>query len=111
MTSIKIVGIISNIVLSVIYAASSWIISFFGLMLYIYTPKESISIAQVFLLISSIIFICTILFCLIGIILSIILRKKEKHIPSLIIQFLPFVTVLLAVFLMIVSMVLGNNTI
>ena len=106
MKSIKIVGIISNIVLSVIYAASSWIISFFGLMLYIYTPKESISIAQMFLLVSSILFICTILFCLIGIILSIILRKKEKHILSLIIQFLPFVTGLFAVFLMVVSMVL-----
>ena len=109
MKRIKTIGIISNIVLSVIYAAFSWIISFFGLMLYTYTPKESISIAQVFLLVSSILFICTILFCLIGIILSIILRKKEKHILSLIIQFLPFVTGLFAVFLMVVSMVLGNT--
>ncbi|MBR3964064.1 MAG: hypothetical protein IKJ80_01500 [Clostridia bacterium] len=105
----KTVGIVSNIVLSVVYAASSWIISFLGLMLYVYTPKENISIAQIFLLMSSIIFICTILFCAIGIILSIILRKKEKYIPSLIIQFLPFATVAFATFLMIVSMILGNT--
>ena len=109
MKKINTVGIISNSILSLLYASSSWILSFFGLMLYVYTPKENISIAQIFLLISSIIFICTILFCAIGIILSIVLRRKEKYVPSFIIQFLPFATVLCAVFLMIVSMILGNT--
>ena len=109
MKAIKTAGIISNIVLSVIYSTTSWIFSFFGLMLYVYTPKEPFAVGQIFLLESSIIFLCTVIFCVIGIVLSVVFRKKQKYTASFIIQFLPFFTVLFAISLMIISTILGNT--
>lgn len=103
MKMVKITVGISNIVLSVIYAAFSWIVSFFGLMLYTYTPKENFSVSQIIGLASSVILICTILFCVIGIIASVVLLKKGKYKLSFAIQFLPFATVFFALFLILVS--------
>ncbi len=103
MKIVKIAVGISNIVLFGIYAAFSWVVSFFGIVLYAYTPKENVTTAQIIALVASVILICTVLFCLAGIIASVVLLKKGKYKLSFTIQFLPFATVFFALFLILVS--------
>ena len=101
------VGIVSNIILSVLYASFSWLISGFGLMVLV-RLFNNWTIGQILLLSSSILLICTPIFSIVGILLSIILRKMEKYVFSFIIQFLPFVTILLAELLFGTQMIFGN---
>ena len=101
------VGVVSNIILSVLYASFSWLISGFGLMVLV-RLFNNWTIGQILLLSSCILFICTPIFSIVGILLSIILRKMEKYVFSFIIQFLPFVTILLAELLFATQMIFGN---
>ena len=105
---LRIIGIVSNVILSIIYAIYSLVVSFFGLMLLVYSNPSSFSFVKVIILASGVLFLSTILFSIAGIVLSVILRIKGRFVWSLIIQFLPLATTLLAVFLFILSVFVGN---
>ena len=108
MKNLKKIGIISNVVFSLIYLSCSWILSFFGLLVLINGFLQGNELAQSFLLISGVLFLGTVLFCIVGIVLSIIFRMREKYVASFLIQLLPFGSTLLALLLMAASMVLMN---
>ena len=107
----KTIGIIFNIVLTFIYAGCSWLFSFFGLMLLtnIHIPEEGMTVGGILLMVCGVLLLCTILFCVIGIFASVILRKKEQYLKSFVIQFLPFFTLLIAMVLFLLSIFLGDT--
>ena len=98
--------IISNIVFSVIYAVSSWFVSILGCLLLFGSLSDKV-FPKIFYFASSFLLIGTPIFCVIGIVLSVVLRKKEKYKWSLSIQLLPFVTILISICFLLLSMVLG----
>ena len=59
-------------------------------------------------LILSVAFLCALPLCIIGIILSIAFRGKEKYKESFLIQLLPFASVIVGIFLFVVSMFWSN---
>ena len=99
--------VISNIFLSVIYAVSSWFVSILGYLLLFGSLSDGVCFPKIFYYSSSFLLMGTPLFCIIGIVLSVVFRKKEKYKWSLSIQLLPFATILLSVCFLLLSMVLG----
>ena len=104
----KIIGIISNIVFLVLYIPLSVFFSFLGLMFLAYA-EYTWAISHILLIGAGAFLLCTPIFCVIGLVLSIVFRKKEKYADSYVIQLVPFFTVLYAIFLMILSMLFGNG--
>ena len=92
--------IVSNIIFSVFYTLFSWIIAFLGFMFL------SLGSSSICLLLASLLFLLTPIFCIFGIVFSIILRKKGKYTASFLVQFTPFATLGIALVLFIFSMVL-----
>lgn len=81
--------IISNILLSIFYISVSWVLSvvsflFMTGMSWSWSPDEVIG----FLLL--IVVFLTPVFCVLGIVLSVIQRKRENYATAFWIQFLPF---------------------
>ena len=99
--------IISNIFLSVIYTVSSWFVSILGYLLLYGSLSDGVWFPKIFYFASSLLLMGTPIFCIIGIVLSVIFRKKEKYKWSLSIQLLPFATILLSICFLLLSMVLG----
>ncbi|MBE6809520.1 MAG: hypothetical protein E7521_00485 [Ruminococcaceae bacterium] len=105
---IIVVGIISNIILSVLYAICSWFASVFGLLFLTALSSNNWSVLLVFQLIACILLVATPIFSIVGIVLSVIMRKKEKFTFSFLIQFLPFLTCGFSIFLTVICMIFGN---
>ncbi len=105
---INIAGIISNIILSVLYAICSWFVSVFGLLFLTALSSNNWSVLLVFQLIACILLVATPIFSIVGIVLSVIMRKKEKFTLSFLIQFLPFLTCGFSIFLTVLCMILEN---
>lgn len=95
---------ISNIVLSVIYAVSFLFPFGLGLTLLSLGFAEKTYIA-VCSLISSLLLLLTPVFCVLAIVFSIVFRKKQNYVASLLIQFLPFGTIGVAVIAFFLSVV------
>ncbi len=104
----KLFGIISNIASIVLVGPFSVYFSFLGLMFLVYSdPAESIT--KIFLVLGGGLFLCTPIFLIVGLILSVIFRKKGKYIESYLIQLLPFASVISGVFLMVVAIFFGDS--
>lgn len=103
----KIVCIVTIVILSVLYAAFSWIESCLGLML-LSLPFGDLSAAEMICLIAGVLCLLAPVFCITGIVLSIIQLRKEKYAAAFILQFLPVFTTVYAVLIFLVSMVFGN---
>ena len=81
----------SNIILSVVYVLYGWIFGFLGLMFFsLGLPDAPFTAVCYFLAV--LLFSLTPIFCILGIVLSVILRKKKAFLVSFLIQFLPFAT-------------------
>lgn len=105
----KTIGVISNILLSVLYVIYSWVVAVVGMMLLVILVFEAEwSASFVFLFTSSVLLTCTPLFCFLGILFSVRLRKKGYHGDSFQIQFLPFGTTFVAIVFAIFSMFFGS---
>lgn len=82
---------ISNIVLSVLYVLCGWLFGFLGLMFFsLGLPDNPFTAFCSFS--ASLLFFLTPVFCILGIVLSVIFRKKKSFSASFMIQFLPFCT-------------------
>lgn len=98
--------VLSNILLSVLYAVYSIVPVVFGLMLAVCIEKID-SIVDIILLITCVLLIVTPIFGVIGIVLSVKFRKKEKYFEAFAIQLLPFSTVVISAIMMVISMIMG----
>lgn len=103
----KILGIISNIVSLVFVTPFSFYFGVLGLLL-LSSTDFTWSFLCIIQTISSALFICAPLSCILGIILSVIFRKKGNYKNSYLIQLLPFMLVLLGIFVMVTTMIFGN---
>ena len=108
MISKKVLGIISNLVAVILSVPLCLYFSFLGLMFLTFTGPI-ISIPRFFSLAAGGIWLCTPIFCIVGLILSVVFRKKDKYKYSYIVQLLPFFTVLTACFFVIISTIFGNT--
>ena len=103
----KTLGIISNILSVLLVGPFSIYFSVLGLM-FITSIDFTWSFSCIINAFSSVSFLCTLPACIIGIVLSIIFRIKGKYKESYLIQLLPFVSVIVGVFLFVVSMIWSN---
>lgn len=85
----KIICIVSNVVLSYFYISTSWMVSLVALF-YISALNFQASIVEAFWCVALGIVILTPLFCILGIVLSVIKWRKEHYVRAFLWQFLPF---------------------
>ena len=103
----KTLGIISNTLSVLLVGPFSIYFSVLGLM-FITSIDFTWSFSCIINAFLSVSFLCTLPACIIGIALSIIFRIKGKYKESYLIQLLPFVSVIVGVFLFVVSMFWSN---
>ena len=110
MINSKKTGVISNIILSIFYACFAWIPSVFGLVPFLMAskPLSVLSVYDVFFLATFALITGTLLFAVLGIVLSVILRRLGKYTASFVIQFLPFFTLGMSLFTLFISMFLDG---
>ncbi len=94
----KIICIISNVVLSYFYVSTSWMVSLAALF-YITALNFQASIVEAFWCVALGIIILTPIFCILGIVLSILRWRKDHYVSAFLWQFLPFATLGLSVVL------------
>ena len=102
----KTICIISNIILSYFYLSTSWMLSLAALF-YITALNFKASVVEAFWVVALGIIILTPIFCILGIILSILKWRKEHYVRAFLWQFLPFVTLALSVVLFLAPIYLG----
>ena len=103
----KVLGVISNILSVLLVFPFSMYFSALGLM-FITSIDFTWSFSCIINIVSSVSFLSTLPVCITGIILSIIFRKKGKYKENYLIQLLPFASVIIGVFLFVVSMIWSN---
>jgi len=103
----KAICIISNIILSYFYLSTSWMLSLAALF-YITALNFQASIVEAFWCVALGIIILTPLFCILGIVLSIIKWRKEHYVHAFLWQFLPFATLAFSLLLFVVPIYLVN---
>ena len=96
---------ISNVILSLIYIPTGVVFGVLGLLFLSLGFSEN-SFSAICAFVSSATFLLTPIFCVIGIVLSVIFRKKKSLYASFLIQFLPFCTLGIAVFAFFLSLFL-----
>ncbi len=95
----------SNIVLSVMYVLWGWVFSFLGIMFFsLGSPDEPFKAICHYC--SSALLLLTPIFCILGIVFSVLFRKKKAYVASFIIQFSPFLTLGIAVVLFFLSVLM-----
>ena len=97
----------SNVILSIIYLLGGWVFSFLGIMLLsmgILGSSDNL-LEIIFYFTYSILLLLIPLFAVLGIVFSILLRKRGSFLASFLIQFLPFVILGFAVTTYLLSMI------
>ena len=103
----KALCIISNILLSYFYISTSWMVSAAALF-YITALNFEGSVVEAFWCVALGIIILTPLFCILGIVFSIVKWRKEHYVRAFLWQFLPFATLGLSILLFVVPIYLVN---
>lgn len=92
----KAICIISNIILSYFYISTSWMISAAALF-YITALNWQASVVEAFWFVGTALIAATPIFCILGIVLSVIKWRKERYLSAFLVQFLPFGTLALSI--------------
>jgi ABC-type siderophore export system fused ATPase/permease subunit len=82
---------VSNIILSIVYVPGGWIFGFLGLMFFSLGLPDA-PFTAICSFVASLLFLLTPVFCILGILFSVLLRKKNAFVAAFLIQFLPFMT-------------------
>ena len=104
----KTLGIISNILSVLLIGPFSIYFSVLGFLLLTHHVDFSWSIFSAIDAIATVAFIWTLPACVLGIILSVIYRKKGKYKESYLIQLLPLAVAIIGVFLFVIGMFWSN---
>lgn len=107
MAAKKVLGIISNIVAVILYIPLCIYFIVLGLFI-LFAIGSTNSIFDLLALLGCYIWIGTPIACIVGIIFSIIFRKRDMYAASYVIQLLPIKTILIAGALIIISIITGN---
>ena len=104
----KTICIISNIVLSYFYISTSWMVSAAALFYFVAVGWEMTSFIHICWMLGCGMIALTPIFCILGIVLSILRWRKERYLRAFLVQFLPFATLVLSVLFFIVPIYLVN---
>ena len=89
----KAICIISNVILSGFYISTSWMVSAAALFYLVALGWDWTSLAQIIWIIATTLIAATPIFCLLGIIISIVKWVRERYLGAFLVQFLPFGTI------------------
>ena len=89
----KAICIISNVLVSGLYMSTSWMVSAAALFYLVALGWDWTSSAQIIWIIATILIAATPIFCLLGIIISIVKWVRERYLGAFLVQFLPFATI------------------
>lgn len=104
----KFLCLVSNVFLSVLYIPVSIYWAIFGVLLIVAMDRFHIdSVGEVVFLLSAVIMLLTPIFAILGIVLSVAQRKRERYGTSFLVQLLPLTTMGLSVLVLYLSMLLG----
>ncbi|MBR5119442.1 MAG: hypothetical protein IKV02_00460 [Clostridia bacterium] len=103
----KTICIISNIVLSYFYVSTSWMLSLAALF-YMTALNWQNSTVEALWFVGLCIIALTPIFCILGIVISIVKWVKERYLGAFLVQFLPFGTLALSVLFFIVPVWIIN---
>ena len=104
----KAVCIISNVILSYFYISTSWMVSTAALFYLVAIGWDWTSLAQILWVVATALIALTPVFCILGIILSIIQWVREHYLRAFLIQFLPFGTMGVSVLLFLLPVWVSN---
>ncbi len=98
----KVICIISNALLSYLYISTSWMVSAAAIFYMTGIGWDPTSPIQVCWTLGCGIIALTPIFCILGIVFSILKWRKERYLGAFLIQFLPFATLALSILFFIV---------
>ena len=104
----KAMCIISNVLMSSFYISTSWMVSAAALFYLIALDWDWTSLAQAIWIVATTSIALTPIFCLLGIILSIVKLIKERYLGAFLWQFLPFGTLGLSVLFFLLPVWISN---
>ena len=104
----KALCIVSNILMSLLYIETSWMVSAAALFYLIGVGWNLSEPFQIVCMMALGLVALTPVFCIVGIVLSVKQRKKEHYLAAFIAQFLPFGTFALAAAVVLVFVYVGN---
>ncbi len=104
----KIICIISNIILSNFYISTSWMISLAALFYMTGIGWDPTSPIQICWVLGCGIIALTPIYCILGIVFSILSWRKEHYLGAFLVQFLPFATLAFSVLFFVVPIYLVN---
>ena len=93
----KTLCIISNILLSSLYISTSWMVSAAALFYLVAIGWDWTSPAQALWAIATALIALTPIFCIVGIVVSIVKWSRERYLGAFLWQFLPFATCTLSI--------------
>ena len=104
----KTICIISNILLSSFYISTSWMVSVAALFYFVAVGWELTSFIHVCWMLGCGIIALTPLFCILGIVLSVLRWRKGRYLRAFLVQFLPFATLALSAIFFVVPIYSAN---
>ena len=104
----KTICIISNILLSSLYISTSWMVSAAALFYLVAVGWELTSFIHVCWMLGCGIIALTPIFCILGIVFSILCWRKERYLGAFMVQFLPFGALTLSALFFVVSIYLAK---
>ena len=89
----KVICIISNSILSYFYLSTSWMVSAAALFYLVAIGWDWSSPMQVLWVIATAVIVLTPIYCILGIVLSVMQWRKGRFLSAFLVQFLPFGTI------------------
>ena len=104
----KTICIISNILLSSLYISTSWMVSAAALFYLVAVGWELTSFIHICWMLGCGIIALTPIYCILGIVFSILSWRKEHYLGAFLVQFLPFGTLTLSALFFVAPIYLAN---
>ena len=104
----KVICIISNILFSYFYLSTSWMVSAAALFYLVAIGWDWSSPVQVLWVIATAMIVLTPIYCILGIVLSVMQWRKGRFLSAFLAQFLPFGTISISAILFLVPVWLEN---
>ena len=104
----KTICIISNILLSYFYISTSWMVSAAALFYFVAVDWEMTSFIHICWMLGCGIIALTPIYCILGIVFSILSWRKEHYLGAFLVQFLPFGTLTLSALFFVAPIYLAN---
>ena len=104
----KVLCIISNILIAIFYISTSWMVSAAALFYFVAGGWDMTSFIHICWMLGCGIIALTPIYCILGIVFSILSWRKEQYLGAFLVQFLPFGTLAFSVLLFLLPIWISN---